>query len=115
MATVYSLATTNTTSALIVENTCKTVDAIYSRGSGQDLESDEAKRFKQQIEDRIKNPIGINYYELGTETYGGHKYQAIDVNNALNGNPIGAAASSGYAFDYGRSVDSGVGELYSKL
>lgn len=103
------------TSALKIDDTCSQVELIFARGSGQSPKSNEAERFREQVESRIKNPTTKHYYELGTETYGGHKYEAINVGNVLNGNPIGAKASSGYAFDYGKSVDSGVGELYNYL
>lgn len=112
---ILIVSASQSTSALNVNDNCSQVEIVFVRGSGQDLKASEAERFRAKVEGRIKSPTEKHYYELGTETYGGHKYQAIDVDNALNGNPIGAAASSGYAFDYGRSVDSGVGELYSYL
>lgn len=107
--------TTQDTMALKIDDTCSQLEIVFARGSGQDLKAEEAEQFRAQVENRIKSPVEKHYYELGAETYGGHKYQAVDVGNALNGNPLGAAASSGYAFDYGKSVDSGVGELYNYL
>lgn len=99
-------------SGLGVDESCKSVEVLFARGSGQDAEDNEVKRFRLQISDRV-GLERIHFYELGTETYGGHKYPAVDIHNPLNGNPIGAWVSAGYANDYGKSVDAGVGELYN--
>lgn len=99
-----------------IDGACKNIEVIFSRGSGQALNDGDVKQYFKQIGDRIsKSTASISTYELGTEEYAGHKYQAIQVGEAPWGNAIGAKVSSGYANDYGKSVDSGVGELYSYL
>ena len=101
--------------ALSSDAQCAAVEAVYARGSGQDLASAEATRFNSLMQAGVPSAVGLKYYELGTEKYGNDQYAAVDVNNIWNGNPVGAKFSSGQSFDYGRSVQSGVGELTSYL
>lgn len=100
-------------SAMSIDKACENVDIVFARGSGQNLGQSESSRLKLEIEARISKSSTLNFYELGTESYGGHKYPAIDVGNVFNGNPIGAWVSAGQSNDYGKSVDAGVGELYN--
>ena len=102
-----------------MDNECAKVEAIWARGSGQATSATEAMRFRSQLETRITDPLTLHVYELGENAldggYGSHSYKAIDVDNVWNGNPLGAKFSAGYANDYGKSVDSGVGELYNYI
>lgn len=104
---------TSTADALVDGKGCGELDVVFARGSGQSLGQAESVRIRAEIEKRIPVSLAPVFYELGTESYGGHKYPAIDVGNVFNGNPIGAWVSAGYANDYGKSVDAGVGELYN--
>lgn len=102
-----------------MDDECAQVEAVWARGSGQPTSSTEAMRFRSQLETRITDPVSLHAYELGENApeggYGSHSYKAIDVDNVWNGNPLGAKFSAGYANDYGKSVDSGVGELYNYI
>ena len=103
--------------ALAVNNACSDIDIIFARGSGQDLQGDEARRFITQIKSRLdEEVISDASYELGTESYENSKYQAVDVGKWWeNGNAVGASLSAGIGNDYGKSVNSGTAELQSYL
>lgn len=90
---------------------CGTIELVYARGSGQPLGFPESTRLKVQFESKIKSPLSLSFYELGTESINGHKYPAVNIGNLLNGNAIGAKLSAGQANDYGKSVYTGVQEL----
>lgn len=92
--------------------TCTDVDAVFARGSGQDLASDESKVFVKDMTDRISAPATVNIYELGTVPIDGHQYPAVNVANIFNGNAIGAGGpfGAGGSHDYGKSVNEGVAE-----
>ncbi len=107
-----SFASSATVQAAQVDSACTDIDVIFARGSGQKIDADETSRFEEKIKERIGTVSRTNY-RLGSESYGGHKYPAVDVGNVFNGNALGASASAGYANDYGKSVDAGVGELYN--
>ena len=110
------LSPTSTHAALQVERSCTNIETVFARGSGSDIGKDESSKFFASINDRLTgSKITRATYELGTETYGGHKYPAIQVGQAPYGNALGAKVSGGYANDYGKSVDAGVGELYNYL
>lgn len=99
--------------ALQVDKSCTTVEAVFARGSGQDLAGPDSAKFFSEFKQRVPEAkISQTTYELGYESYGGHKYKAIAI-APLKG--VGAKISSGYSNGYGASVDSGVGELYSYL
>lgn len=102
--------------AASVDNPCKKIEIIFARGSGQTINDDkkEAFRFFNQIQNRLST-IPINTYELGTESYGNHKYPATPVNNWSFLNGLGAFLSVGQHFAYGNSVNDGVEELKSYL
>lgn len=111
-----SVLTYQTAFAQNVNNTCKMATAVFARGSGQEInqQSSETSRFRDQLENRI-GVDNINFYELGSEQYGGYQYPAVNVGNVLNGNAIGAKLSGGMGNDYGRSVEQGVKELQAFL
>lgn len=104
-------------SAANVDNRCTLVTGIFARGSGQKVGESrgEASHFKAQLLARIGDESKLNFYELGSESYGGNQYPAVDVSNIWNGNAIGAKLSGGMGNDYGKSVNQGVAELHAYL
>ena len=102
-------------SADVSSRDCATVDAVFARGSGQTTgSSGEANRFRDQLAARVKAPLTVNYYELGSESVDGHQYPAVAVGTGSWDsvtNSSGAFFSGGGAFQYGDSVDAGVDEL----
>ena len=100
-----------------VDNKCTLVTGVFARGSGQKVGQDrnETSRFRSQLLSRIGDESKLNFYELGSESYGGNQYPAVDVSNVWNGNAIGAKISGGMGNDYGKSVRQGVAELQAYL
>lgn len=100
-----------------VNNKCTLVTGIFARGSGQEVGQDkgEAARFRSQLLSRIGDKSKFNFYELGSESYGGNQYPAVNVSDLMNGNAIGAKMSGGMGNDYGKSVNQGVAELNAYL
>lgn len=74
-----------------VDNKCMLVTGVFARGSGQKVGQDrnETSRFRNQLLSRIGDESKLNFYELGSESYGGNQYPAVDVSNVWNGNAIG--------------------------
>ncbi len=103
------------TDVIADDKSCVTIETVFARGSGQTLSENESKRFKNQMETAIKKPHTQSFYELGTAKHNNNQYPAVDVSNWRNGNAVGAAISSGAAFDYGKSVNQGVNELKAHL
>ena len=97
-----------------VDDKCTLATAIFARGSGQELNAKEAQTFRKQLQDRVGKDK-LNFYKLGSESYGGSQYPAVDVGNIWNGNAIGAKLSGGMGNDYGKSVNQGVAELHAYL
>lgn len=112
---------TGTTNALRVDDSCKKVEAVFARGSGTPLNepNGEARRFFEQIENRLDSPSLIHKYELGTEEYGRYSYPAVDVDSFVFKNGIEAyllnKVSAIEISRYGISVESGVIELVNYL
>lgn len=94
---------------------CSSVEMVFARGSGQELEAEEFSRFYEQLDSRINHPLTLNFYELGSQKQGNYQYPAVNVSKLSNGNAAGAWFSAGEGNDYGRSVDQGVGELHHYL
>ncbi len=90
---------------------CADVEVIFARGSGQSLGDRESTQFQDQMRDRIKSPLKMNFYELGTAKHGDGQYPAVNVGDWTNGNALGGWLSAGYANDYGESVKQGRSEL----
>ena len=105
------------TLAANIDNKCTLVTGIFARGSGQKVGQDrnETSRFRNQLLSRIGDESKLNFYELGSESYGGNQYPAVDVSNVWNGNAIGAKISGGMGNTYGKSVKEGVAELRTYL
>jgi len=97
-----------------VDDKCTLVTAIFARGSGQGFNAKESLTFRTQLESRVDKKQ-LNFYELGSESYGGNQYPAVDVSNVWNGNAIGAKISGGMGNTYGKSVQEGVAELRTYL
>lgn len=97
-----------------VDDECMLVTTIFARGSGQELNAKEAQTFRRQLQNRVDKDK-LNFYELGSESYGGNQYPAVDVSNVWNGNAIGAKISGGMGNTYGKSVKEGVAELRAYL
>ena len=97
-----------------VDDKCTLVTTIFARGSGQGFNAKESLTFRTQLESRVDKKQ-LNFYELGSESYGGNQYPAVDVSNVWNGNAIGAKLSGGMGNDYGKSVRQGVAELQAYL
>ena len=70
-----------------VDDKCMLATAIFARGSGQELNAKEAQTFRKQLQNRVGKDK-LNFYELGSESYGGNQYPAVDVSNVWNGNAI---------------------------
>lgn len=98
------------------ERACTQVEAIFARGSGQDLGEGEFRKFESELDSRIGDGITFDVYELGTEAYYGFQYPAVTVKDGWDvSNAVGASFSSGYSFEYGASVWEGVRELFGYL
>ena len=97
-----------------VDDKCTLATAIFARGSGQGFNAKKSLTFRTQLEGRVDKKQ-LNFYELGSEIYGGNQYPAVDVSNVWNGNAIGAKISGGMGNTYGKSVKEGVAELRAYL
>ncbi|MGY4644258.1 cutinase family protein [Cellulomonas sp. URHB0016] len=93
---------------------CTTVDAVFARGSGQDVGGREATRFHDELTSRLTGSLAPHYYELGSTSIAGKQYPAVPVGagswDSIT-NTVGAGVSGGGAFEYGGSVNTGVDEL----
>lgn len=107
-------ALTTSAKAKKVDNKCTLTTAVFARGSGQGLKAKETETFYRQLQDRVGKDR-LNFYELGSESYGGNQYPAVNVSDLMNGNAIGAKMSGGMKHDYGKSVNQGVAELNAYL
>ena len=104
-----------------IDDGCADVEVVWARGSGQKVGvSNEFIRFRDQLKERIPPAsVTLNLYELAADKatggYGGHSYEAIAVGLTSPVTSAGAKISGGFGYAYGRSVNSGVGELYNYL
>lgn len=98
-----------------VDDSCRTVEAVYARGSGETkLISSGLSMFRDRLSDYFNNSA-LHLYELGTDTYDGHNYGAVAVGIGNLGTTIGAWVTAGSGGAYGDSVNSGMLELQSYL
>lgn len=106
---VYLPSATPTSAA-----SCDDIKIIYARGSGQTLNMKEYQTFESNIKSDLAGLAGVTYsfYELGSSSYGGHRYPAIGLNFF---NIVTAKMSAGGAFEYGKSVAEGSAELTSYI
>ena len=107
-------ALTTSAKAKKVDNKCTLTTTVFARGSGQEINAKEADTFHKQLEYRVGKDR-VNFYELGSESYRGNQYPAVNVSDIMNGNAIGAKMSGGMGNDYGKSVNQGVAELNAYL
>ena len=118
IVSIFLLLNVEKADALSIDRPCTKVEFIFARGSGQVVndKTKEASKFFEQLRDRLKDTpsISTNQYELGSESYGGYKYLAVDV-NFWNGHALGSYVSAGHGNDYGRSVWDGAEELWAYL
>ncbi|MBQ3352079.1 cutinase family protein [Candidatus Saccharibacteria bacterium] len=94
---------------------CDDINFIFARGSGQNLSAAEYRDFKDNILSTMNSSglnLKINFYELGSDTYGGARYPAIDVGGLT---ALGAKVSAGRSFAFGKSVEQGETELKSYI
>jgi len=99
--------------AAAADTPCTDVEVVYARGAGQSLRAMEAIRFRDQLAERIQEPLTMQFYEVGTEAIGGYQYPAVAV-----GDPrtlVGAFTTAGEANEYGASVDAGAAEMLMYL
>ncbi len=106
--------------ALATQNSCAKVEVIFARGSGRDLaEGDknrESKTFHEQLSKRISRALYMNYYELGTDPYGGYQYGAVDITSVSHAfDALGTLISAGNDSVYQHSVIGGILELQSYI
>jgi hypothetical protein len=118
---------------------CTAVEAIFSRGSGQEISAsgtaDDAATFdvfdtrlRTALETRFAEPVEYSAYEVGTG-HDGHTYPAVAVdawdgwfpnglaaglNKLIEEESLGVLSAAG-ATDYGKSVREGVLELTAYL
>lgn len=111
LASAVVPATPAAAAATGVEGACATVEAVFARGSGQGVGEGEAQRFFSQLSSRVASPLTVNPYELGSQNVDGFQYPAVKVDGWEFGTGVDAKISSGGAFRYGKSVNSGVDEL----
>lgn len=93
---------------------CDDVKFIFARGSGEKLVDKSSQAWISNITTLIRDTgLSYSFYELGSRSYGGYQYPAVSVSEGLSGiaNLLGAAVSAGEAFEFGRSVEQGKGEL----
>lgn len=113
IACVLTVGWSADTGAMEVDKACEHVESVFARGSGQTLnQGDEFKQFIDQVEYRIKQEsVNINFYELGSEEYGGALYPAVGVgwNHPIVSS--GSWLSAGEGFKYGDSVSKGKKEF----
>lgn len=109
------------TYARSADQPCAKVEVVFARGSGRHLVADntgdsnkESTQFLAELNSRLDASLTLHNYELGTDSYNGSKYPAVDI-DFWDGNLLGAFTSAGYSNDYGKSVLKGVSELQAYL
>lgn len=98
--------------------TCTDIEFIFARGSGEGLNSDTYRAWKDSLQDELKNELNgqlltYHFYELGSSSQQGSQYPAVRIAGDLEGiiNLGGAAISGGESHAFGESVTAGVTEL----
>lgn len=112
------IITSQPASAKEIDESCRSVEIIIARGSGQKVENqnnnNEEKTEMVYFRDRLfkildNSHISHHSYELRVESYGGSSYPAVSINNLFV--LLGAKTSGGESYAYGHSVDSGLVNL----
>ena len=94
---------------------CDDIKFIFARGSGETLNASEYQAYKNNILSALETSslkLKTSFYELGSASYGGARYPAIDVGGLT---AIGAKISAGKSFAFGKSVEQGEIELKSYI
>lgn len=93
---------------------CQDLYLVFARGSGEALSGPSEQAWREALT-KVLRPRAINYefYELGSQKWGGFQYPAVAVSDSLEGyiNMAGAVIGAGESYEFGRSVVAGSGEL----
>lgn len=116
---IFGMIITNISHSLPASATaCEDVQFIFARGSGEALSGPSYTAWRDHIIEKLGvTTLRYRFYELGSQTINGYQYPAVSVGSDLSGvgNLVGAAISGGSAFEFGRSVEQGSGELEAYL
>lgn len=98
---------------------CKDVEFIFARGSGSNLNGENATKWRTGLETELKNTsLTYDFYELGSRSYNGHSYPAYGVgfdslrNILTTTSAIFSVAGMG---SFNTSVDHGVEEAIGRV
>lgn len=93
---------------------CKDIEIIFARGSGQKINDIDSQLLKHYLtSDLSRTFISYNFYELGEDPDSIYKYPAISVDNFFVS--AGAFLSGGDAYAFGESVKTGSLELKNRI
>ena len=96
-------------------STCSDVVFVFARGSGSALGATNYQTYRTAIVEKLAgSSLSYDFYELGTDAYGGVGYPAVAVGTENFGNftnALGAYVGAGTSYAYGKSIDYGVREL----
>lgn len=112
---------TNVSAINSLDQDCTAIESVFARGSGDTGNTkldDATSKFKDEITSKTKTGNqSLNFYALGTESYNNFQYPHIAINGWWAGdqNGLGALTTNGEGYDYGKSVDDGVGEMTAYL
>lgn len=102
--------------AIDLDIDCASVEVIFARGSGQNLEEKEFKRFQEELGRRMEDTeLKVNIYELGKDVDNVESYPAVGLVDWWDGAALGAYVSAGTSFTYGDSVSKGRKEFTSYI
>ncbi len=100
------------------EPSCADVEFIFARGSGESLDSDTYRAWKDSLTSELdkelsSKSLSYHFYELGSQSQNGFQYPAVHISGDLEGiiNLGGTAISGGESYAFGESVSSGMAEL----
>lgn len=105
-------------SATALSSDCSDVEFIFARGSGEHLGDVSYSAWHDNIIAQVQGlDLKYDFYELGSQSYGGYQYPATAVSGGVGEffTLLGAFVSSGDSFKFGASVEQGVGELKAYL
>lgn len=128
ISAIFGTVSSGLSSGRAVDAACEKVEAVFARGSGQDIselgDKTEANRFFDSVKYEVNNwsNLGFHSYELGSDAkyggYGGYSYPAVAVGGwgpDKLAHSMGAGISNGQSFKYGASVKEGDAELLSYI
>lgn len=117
-AVCLSLSSSLPVSPALAAHSCDDVQFIFARGSGESLDDVSATDWQTSITSTLRDStLRYHFYELGDQTQGGYRYPAVSVSGSFAGfgHLLGAYIGKGQSFDFGASVDQGIGELRSYI